>query len=539
MITTTPLAELTEADIIKNLPDKAWRLRHFYKITTKDAEVVAFQPNEVQQKIFDNLFKRNVILKARQAGVTTGMCIWMLDEVLFTDNLAAGIIAHTQPDAQRFYREKILFAYDRLPDIIRKMIYPIKRDGGTLELSNGSTISVGTSARSMTVQILHISEYGKICSKYPDKAEEIRSGAFPAVPSTGLITIESTAEGQDGDFYSICCEAKKIFDAGKEPHRREFMLHFFPWYDSAEYQENPQGVIFNESMVKYFDSLESQGITLSNRQKAWYVLTKKEQGANMLREYPSTFEEAFQANLEGKYYTDQFTWLRQEGRICDIPHEENIGYATWWDLGFSDDTAIWVTQSVGKEVRCIDFYKNHGHGFSHYFNWLIDKGYLEAWQFNNLAIENGIVIRDTKDSPKRRPTRFIGPHDLNVHDLVTGENRVNSILKNFGIKFESVERTTSIQHDIEAVRQFLTNCWFDEVGCNEGITDLEMYGRQWNERLQVWSDKPRHDKYSHGHDAFRTLAIGHSLFLNSNIAFGNTSGRNIKRPTPRRLGSSL
>ena len=37
------------------------------------------------------------------------------------------------------------------------------------------------SARSGTLQRLHVSEFGKICAQYPKKAREIVTGAFPAV----------------------------------------------------------------------------------------------------------------------------------------------------------------------------------------------------------------------------------------------------------------------------------------------------------------------------------------------------------------------
>ena len=46
---------------------------------------------------------------------------------------------------------------------------------------------------------MHVSELGKICKKYPEKAKEIVTGDVEAVPADGgIITLEATAEGKKG-----------------------------------------------------------------------------------------------------------------------------------------------------------------------------------------------------------------------------------------------------------------------------------------------------------------------------------------------------
>ena len=64
------------------------------------------------------------------------------------------------------------------------------------------------SLRSGTLQYLHVSEYGKICAKFPDKAREVRTGALNTVDKNGIVFIESTAEGQDGHFFELCQAAR-------------------------------------------------------------------------------------------------------------------------------------------------------------------------------------------------------------------------------------------------------------------------------------------------------------------------------------------
>jgi hypothetical protein len=137
--------------------------------------------NSAQRTLYDGMHSQNVILKARQRGFTTVIQLFMLDACLFNSDIRAGTIAHTLPDAQVIFRDKVKFPYDNLPDVL-KIARPTQNDN-TCELlfTNNSGIRVGVSLRSGTLQYLHVSEYGKICAKFPDKAREVRSGALNTV----------------------------------------------------------------------------------------------------------------------------------------------------------------------------------------------------------------------------------------------------------------------------------------------------------------------------------------------------------------------
>ena len=149
-----------------------------------------------QEQLLDELHYLNLILKARQIGFTTFIQIYMLD-------VCAGVIAHTQSDAEAIFRDKIKYPYDSLPQAI-KTACPIMRDNTTtLELGNNSSLRVGTSLRGGTLQYLHISEFGKICAKYPEKAREIVTGALNTIEAGQMAWIESTAEGQEGRFHEL------------------------------------------------------------------------------------------------------------------------------------------------------------------------------------------------------------------------------------------------------------------------------------------------------------------------------------------------
>jgi hypothetical protein len=70
--------------------------------------------------------------------------------------------------------------------------------------------------RGDTLQWLLITEFGKICAKYPEKAREIITGALNTVHVGQRVTIESTAEGQEGRFYEMTTTAENMaLEAGR------------------------------------------------------------------------------------------------------------------------------------------------------------------------------------------------------------------------------------------------------------------------------------------------------------------------------------
>ena len=187
----------------KLLANPRWRLNHLYNIVDKQGNKVIFKFNWAQEELYNDVWYCNIILKARQLGISTFICLLFLDRCLFNSNISAGIIAHTLEDSQQLFR-RVKFAYDNLPEEIKKIVSAENDTTNMLKFSNGSSLRVGTSLRSSTFQYLHISEFGKICAKYPDKAQEIITGSLNTVAPGQYVFIESTAEGRAGYFYDIC-----------------------------------------------------------------------------------------------------------------------------------------------------------------------------------------------------------------------------------------------------------------------------------------------------------------------------------------------
>lgn len=472
----------TKEDVKAKLGDRLWRLNNLYYIKDDKGNKILFRLNEAQQYLYDNLWFFNITPKARQLGMTTFFCILYLDQILFSENKTAAIIAHTQHDMKKIFRNKIKFAWDNLPPWLKYYIgQPDIDSANEMVFPNGSSISVTTSSRSDTVQFLHVSEFGKICARFPEKAAEIVSGAINSVHAGQMVSIESTAEGREGYFYEFCMQAEKNRKEGKELSLLDFKIFFFPWYEKDEYVLETTEQITKE-FENYFNDLENKiGMKLSDGQKKWYISKKRIMKEKMFKEYPSTFEEAFQASTEGTYYASEMDKVYMEKRIRNVPYDPSLDVDTWWDLGMNDHNVIIFTQTNGPEIRIIDAYINRGEGLAHYVKVLKEKNY--RYGMHNF------------------------PHDIEVREMGTGISRKDTLF-NLGISNIIVVPKGDIRDGIERVRYLFGRFYFDETKTESIYLALANYRKDYDAKLGVYKSTPRHDDNSHVADAVRCLGVG-------------------------------
>ena len=432
------------------------------------------------------LHHRNIILKARQLGFTTLIAIVWLDHALFNANSRCGIIAHDREAAKVIFRDKVKFAYENLPAELRAAM-PLKADNADelLFAHNNSSVRVATSMRSGTIHRLHISEFGKICAKYPDKAKEVVTGSIPAVPLNGITVIESTAEGADGAFYSMTERAMALQEQGAVLSSKDWRFHFFPWWEEEQYRMTEGGAVITDKDREYFALVEAKmGCELSIEQRTWYVATRDTDFAgeesSMWQEYPSTPKEAFQVSTEGTYYAVQLAAARKAGRICRVDAVDGVPVDTFWDIGSGDGTAVWLHQKVGLDHRFIKFIEGWGEPYSFYIKKLQAEGHVWGTHYlphdANHKRQQGLVIAAPVDE-----LRKLG----------------------LGGKWEIVPVVSEVTHGIQLTRDAFGQCWFDEEGCKEGIAHIAAYRKTWNKNVGTWSDIPRHDIHSEGADALR------------------------------------
>jgi phage terminase large subunit len=217
---------------------------------------------------------------------------------------------------------------------------------------------------------------------------------------------------------------------------------------------------------------------------------KREMGED---KYAQEFECSFNAAVEGAYYATLLNDLEEKKRMVEIERDELTRTFSAWDLGVSDSTAIWICQAVNQELRIMDFVENHGVGLDWYVNWIKEN----KWH--------------TAD--------HILPHDVEVRELGTGRSR-KEMLQEAGLSITVAPRL-QVADGIQAVRRILPRCWFNVPKVKQGLDALRNYRREYDEKRNVYFDKPLHNWASHASDAFRYLAIGM-----------NTESANWSKPLP-------
>jgi hypothetical protein len=470
--------DLTKAE--KLLGNPLWRINNLYQIVDKEGQQRLFKLNWAQEQLYRNMWYCNVVLKARQLGISTLIGILFLDRCLFNSNVSAGIICHTREDSEAFFR-RIKFAYDQLPNEI-KTLRPANSDTkNELTFNNGSSIRVGMMMRGSTLQYLHVSEFGKISAKYPEKAREIITGSLNTIQVGQYVFIESTAEGRDNIFYDICKKAQALKDSRKPLTKLDFRFHFYSWHGHPEYSLDPQHVVIPNELNDYFEQIEAKlRCKLSPQQRSWYAKKLEQQKEDMKREFPSLPEESFESSTDGNYYSIYVTKARQEGRIGNVFHDPAQPVHSAWDLGYGDSTAIWLFQLDDAKINILEYYENSGEALPHYIQWLKSKLYTYG--------------------------THIVPHDASQHEFSTGLTRTE-VARGLGVIFSQAPNL-SISEGIDAARNILNRCYFDEEKSGLGVKMLDSYRREWNDKLGSWRDRPLHNYASHGADAFRMLAIG-------------------------------
>ncbi|MGA0208087.1 MAG: hypothetical protein ACO3LT_09895 [Ilumatobacteraceae bacterium] len=490
------------------LQSEPWRMMNLYMIEDKWGNLVHFKPNRAQIQLFkDKHLGGNMILKARQLGISTAIALWLLDKLWTNERHTAGIIDKTLTDAEAKLR-KIKIAYEnmdnrkvpgwRIGSYIKSQIKITSASSGRIEFSNGSSIVAGKSLRGGTVQYLHVSELGKIAQEEPKKAEEIVSGSLNTIAPGNVVFAESTHEGgRIGLHYKLLKASMENDPAHLSPVDMKFF--FFPWFWDPSYTIDHTNVRLRPEMVSYFADLErDHGITLTDGQKAWYDRKESQQTDSMKKEFPTTPDEAFESSTRGAIYARHIAQARAEGRILDFEYEPGLPVVCSWDLGVSDYTSIWALQFVGREIHWLDWYEASGESVSHF------AGVMREWdrKYNNIAMH------------------YL-PHDAGYRDK-NATTYVQHLAEAGITNITVVPRTPDIWMGINTLRDLLKRSLFHKTNCGtpridilgdehlSGIDCLEAYRTKAVDAAGRITEQPIHDESSHSCDAARTISEAYS-----------------------------
>ena len=200
--------------------------------------------------------------------------------------------------------------------------------------------------------------------------------------------------------------------------------------------------------------------------------------ARDLSAYNNVWEGGTRNTVNGAIFGKEMEMAELEGRITNVPYDPSKPCHIIFDLGWADNTAAWIIQFIGFEIRVIRYFEDNQKTIQHYLSLMQTFGYV----YDTIWL----------------------PHDAAAKSLGTGKS-IEEIVRATGMKVQMLNRVP-ITDSINAARTIFPRCYFDRKNTEEGLNCLRHY-RYDVDVNGSFSQKPLHDIYSHGADAWRYIGL--------------------------------
>jgi hypothetical protein len=393
-------------------------------------------PRKVFEDFHDRKERWSVIVAHRRCGKTV-LCINDLIYRALIDDKEDGRYAYLSP----YYAQSKTIAWDYLVRFSRPVLAKANQSELWVELVNGARIRLFGADNPDALRGLYLD--GVVLDEYADMKPSIFGAVLRPLLADrkGWCTFIGTPKGHNS-FWEVYNNATQDKD----------------WY------------------VKVLRASQTGLLDQAELDDAAKTMTPDQ--------YLQEFECDFESAILGAYYGKEMRQLTDQGRIRDVEYDPLFPVHTAWDLGYSDDTAIWFFQVVHGEIRCLDYHSSNG---------------------QPVAFYAGIIQSREKERGYVYGTHWL-PHDARAKTLSSNRSVIEQLSDKIPLKSIKIAPNLKLQDGIQASRLALTRAWFDHK-CNDGIECLRQYQREYDEDKKVFRDKPRHDWTSHGADAFRYLAL--------------------------------
>lgn len=229
-------------ELMKDSPNKTlWLAENLLRIRDRKGRFRALKANAAQTAFENSRGRQNVVLKARQMGMTTWVAGRYFLKTICCPGTTTLLVAHTREASESMFT------------IVRRMWEGLPPDvgNGVLRLSNcsagriafpeiGSEFRVSSAGdtnagRGLSVQNLHCSEV----SRWPGDAQATLAGLRAALSPDGEMVLESTPSGAYGAFYEewrAAVDAVPVDPAlGAAMRPQGVVRHFLPWWMEPAY----------------------------------------------------------------------------------------------------------------------------------------------------------------------------------------------------------------------------------------------------------------------------------------------------------------
>jgi len=494
----TDLSEEDLRDLDAKLADPVWRLCHLYEV--KDAEtgrMVPFEPSPEQMEIIVGVHVRGetnlLILKARQLGMSTVICLIICDMAIWSEGFQGSIVDQTQADATLKVRHKVRAAFESMPALVKEAFEVVKANDSEFAVrmkgtraDQVSTIFGGMNARGGTNQAMHVSEWGPIQHKDPSRSEEIMTGALPSAKE-GIVFVETTwMGGKRGHLWNLTERAMET--TPEDMTKADFHLYFFPWWRDPSYTLEGNFNQVDAETRAYFEAKQREapgphtagGYRFTEGQILWYYKVALPKGLARFAEFPTTLAECFMAPVPGAIHADAIGRARAEGRISKVLHDRSCPVWTFWDLGSPKNTRTIYVQFVGvNSIHIID------HDTDLDLEPVERVGHMKA---KGYTFAGHIMPHDAKSQEKSGKS---------FEDQMERAGLQNILI---------VPRCIEIWTGINAANALMSRCHFDKQKTVKLVESLEAYHTREDRKSGHQTNDPVHDWSSHDADAFRQIA---------------------------------
>ena len=296
------------------------------KVRGKTRGLVLLRPNWAQREYARRSSKRNIVLKARQLGMTTYVAARFFVQTITQPGTVTVQVAHDQESAEQIFKVVHRF-WENLPEAMRRGALVTSRANiRQITFSRlDSEYRVATAAdenagRGMTIHNLHCSEV----ARWPGDAGEALTSLRAAVPESGEVVLESTPNGAGGVFYE---EWQRAEETG-------YTRHFFPWWFDDGYR-----IEAGQFAVQPFTPEEQQlveEVGLNEGQIAWRRIKRAQLRGLAAQEYVEDAASCFRASGECVFDLEA---IERALQFCGEPVESRDG----------QHLIVWFPPQIGKE----------------------------------------------------------------------------------------------------------------------------------------------------------------------------------------------
>ncbi len=206
---------------------------------------------------------------------------------------------------------------------------------------------------------------------------------------------------------------------------------------------------------------------------------------------------SFEAAIPGAIWADCLDRADVTQRIVDYAINPYAPVDTAWDLGRTDDTAIWFRQFHGTQMDVCDYFAASGMDIDNPDQ--PEKGLVQ------------VLLARRRQHGVTYGTHWL-PHDARPRTLAGGGKSILQQFQDAARRHPELGRFAIVprldrQEGIQAARKTFPRCRFHKTNCDKGLLALRHYHREWDATLRKYNDQPVHDWSSHGADAFRYLSL--------------------------------